>query len=432
MSVKKQNLRGLAVQALSEIVTNGRSLDTALKPVVDLKLDARDQGLVQEITYGCLRQYFSLDELAQSLLQKPFKKKDQDVLLLLLVGLYQIREMNIPPHAAVAETVAATGQLGKPWAKSVINACLRNFLRREGEDCGLPRSEPARWNHPQWLIDSLKRDRPGAWQQILVGNGQRPPMHLRVNLLRTTREVMLQQLADAGINAQPLPTPCGIVLDQPCQVEKLPGFAEGLLSVQDLSAQFAALLLAPAAGEYVLDACAAPGGKTAHLLELEPASSLLAVELSAARAQRIEQNLRRLGLQAEIRIADAADTGSWWDGRIFDRILLDAPCSATGVIRRHPDIKLLRRETDIEDLVHTQRRLLAAEWPLLKRGGKLLYVTCSVLAAENENQILHFLDQQTDARETPLSLDGAMVCRHGLQTLPGEGDGFYFCCLEKI
>jgi len=431
VSPKKQNLRSLAVQALSEVVTNGRSLDTALKPIVDLKLDARDQGLVQEITYGCLRHYFSLEELARSLLQKPFKKKDQDVLLLLLVGLYQIQMMNVPPHAAVAETVAAAGKLGKPWAKSVINACLRNFLRTQNNDSGLPRSEAARWDHPQWLIDRLMRDRPETWQRILVGNGQRPPMHLRVNLLRTTRAVMLQRLTEAGINARPLPTPCGIELEQPCGVEKLPGFGEGEVSVQDLSAQYAGLLLAPTAGEYVLDACAAPGGKTAHLLELEPTASLLAVELSASRAERIEQNLQRLGLQAEIKIADAADTDSWWDGRVFDRILLDAPCSATGVIRRHPDIKLLRRETDIDELAQTQQRLLAALWPLLKQGGKLLYVTCSVLAAENENQITQFLDQHRDASESPLSLDGALACRHGLQMVPEQGDGFYFCCIEK-
>lgn len=433
MSVKPKNLRGLAAQALAEVALNGRSLDTALKPVLDLELDPRDQGLVQEIAYGCLRQYFSLGEHAQSLLQKPFKKKDQDVFLLLIVGLYQILELDIPPHAAVAETVAAAGQLGKPWAKSVINGCLRNFLRNQGGAEARSLSEQARWDHPQWIIDRLQRDRPEAWQRILEGNRQRPPMHLRVNLSRTARETMLQRLEQAGIAAQPLSTPCGIALDQPCAVEKLPGFAQGLLSVQDQSAQLAALLLAPAADEYVLDACAAPGGKTAHLLELQPTAKLLAVELSEARARKIEQTLQRLGLQAEIRIADAADPGSWWDGRAFDRILLDAPCSATGVIRRHPDIKLLRRETDINELAQTQQRILAAMWPLLRRGGKLLYVTCSVLAAENEDQISKFLGQHGDASEIPLSIDGALVCRHGQQTVPGGsgGDGFYFCSLEK-
>lgn len=438
MSKNRKNVRAVAARALVDIVIRGRSLDQALANIYEHfggPEDKRDRGLLQEIVYGCMRWYLLLDALAHELLEKPLKKKDQDIRLLLLVGLYQLEYLSIKPHAAVAETVAATTDLGKPWAKGLLNACLRRFLREQaklldqvafsGDDIAL--------SHPQWLLQELRHDWPNDWAAIAEQNNLRPPMHLRVNLAKTSRENALQRLADAGFAATELATPCGLVLNSPAPVEELPGFVEGELSVQDASAQHAALLLGPQRDERLLDACAAPGGKACHLLEIvDGQATLVAVELDPKRADRIRQNLARLGLRADLKIADAAKPGTWWDKNLFDRILLDAPCSATGVIRRHPDIKYHRIPADIEKLVELQAALLEALWPLLKRGGKLLYATCSVLKRENEQQITRLLDQHADAREIPVSPAGSIRRLRGAQFMPSEGDGFYYCLVEKI
>jgi len=435
---KIKNLRAVAALVLADIVIHGRSLDAALDAIDERTGgldDKRDRGLVQEIAYGCMRWYFYLDALANELLEKPLKPKDQNIRLLLLVGLYQLAYLSIKPHAAVAETVAATVDLGKPWAKGLLNACLRRFQREEatlskqvagcGPDIAL--------SHPQWLLQEFQRDWPNDWEVVAERNNQRPPMHLRVNQARIDRDNVMQKLVSAGHDTEKLPTPCGLLLDSPAPVDQLPGFAAGEFSVQDLSAQYAAILLDPRPGDNILDACAAPGGKACHLLEIiNGRATLVAVELDPRRAERIRENLTRLELHAELKIADAADPPSWWDGKRFDRILLDAPCSATGVIRRHPDIKYHRTPADVDRLVELQATLLEALWPLLKQGGKLLYATCSVLARENEQQIIQLLQKHTDAREILVSPTGSVPRQHGAQFLPSQGDGFYYCLVEKI
>lgn len=437
MNKKRNNVRASAARALVDIVIHGRSLDKALATTYEhagILADNRDRGLVQEITYGCMRWYYLLNALANELLEKPLKSKDQDIRLLLLVGLYQLEFLSVKPHAAVAETVAATTVLGKPWAKGLLNACLRRFQRERKAllDRVTDSGDNIALSHPDWLLQELKHDWPDDWAAIAEQNNQRPPMHLRVNLARTSREDASQRLAEAGIEATVLATPCGLALVSPAPVETLPGFVDGELSVQDLSAQYAALLLEPRRGERLLDACAAPGGKACHLLEIvDGQATLVAVELDSARAERIRQNLTRLDLGAELKIADAAKPEAWWDQQLFDRILLDAPCSATGVIRRHPDIKYHRTPSDVDKLAQLQATLLEALWPLLKQGGKLLYATCSVLARENEHQITRLLDQHADAREIPVSPAGSIPRHHGVQLLPSEGDGFYYCLVEK-
>jgi len=435
---KPENVRASAARALVEIVIRGRSLDRALATVYGQPggpVDKRDRGLVQEITYGCMRWYYLLDALANALLEKPLKKKDRDIHLLLLVGLYQLEFLSMKPHAAVAETVAATKDLGKSWATGLLNACLRRFQREQAELRAriTASGDNVALSHPQWLLQELQHDWPNDWATIAEQNNQRPPMHLRVNLARNDREEMSHRLAEAGFSTTALSTPCGLALESAASVEDLPGFVDGELSVQDASAQYAALLLEPQRGERLLDACAAPGGKACHLLEIVGGEAdLVAVELDSGRAERIRENLSRLALRAELKIADAADPDAWWDKKLFDRILLDAPCSATGVIRRHPDIKFHRMPSDVDKLAELQAVLLEALWPLLKRGGKLLYATCSVLARENEHQITRLLDQHTDAREIPVSPAGSVPRRHGAQLLPSEGDGFYYCLVEKI
>ena len=438
MKRKVKNLRAVAALVLADIVIHGRSLDSALDTIDERTgglEDRRDRGLVQEIAYGCMRWYIYLDALADELLEKPLKTKDQDIRLLLLVGLYQLAYLSIKPHAAVAETVAATNDLGKSWAKGLINACLRRFQRERttllkqvaatGPEIAL--------SHPRWLLQEFQHDWPNDWAAIAEQNNQRPPMHLRVNQAKADRDRVKQNLAGAGFGAAVLPTACGLALDPPAPVEQLPGFADGEFSVQDLSAQYAALLLDPRPGENLLDACAAPGGKACHLLEVvNGKAALVAVEMDARRAERIRENLSRLGLSAELKIADASEPRSWWNGNRFDRILLDAPCSATGVIRRHPDIKFHRTPADIDKLVELQAALLEALWPLLKQGGKLLYATCSVLARENEQQIKRLLEKHADAREVRVSPLGAAPRRHGIQFLPSQGDGFFYCLVEKI
>jgi len=434
---KIKNVRAIAALAVEEVVSNGRSIDSALDSIASAEsfADPRDRGLVQEMLYGCIRQYFHLDALTDELIQKPLKRKDQIVRLLLMVGLYQLEYMSTKAHAAVAETVAAVTELGKPWAKGLLNACLRRFQRERDELMTAVETagDEVVFEHPGWLLKEISADWPEQWKTIAQQNNLRPPMHLRVNQKKNSRESVVEQLMQSGKQVSLLPTACGLKLENPAPVSELPGFSNGNFSVQDLSAQYAAILLTPEAGDHVLDACAAPGGKACHLLELaEGKASLVAVELDESRAKRINENMQRLNLSAELKVADASLPNTWWDGVAFDRILLDAPCSATGVIRRHPDIKLHRRASDIDKLVALQSGLLDAMWPLLKRGGKLLYATCSILKRENELQIEKMLARHGDAREIPVAPTGSIAQRHGAQFLPEEGDGFYYCMLEKI
>lgn len=427
-----------ARSAAARIVTQvlgGQSLTAAAATGLS-GLSSQDRAFAQELSYGALRWGPRLQFLAERLLHKPVRDKDRDVLALLWVGLYQLLYTRVPEYAAVAGTVQASRDLGKPWATGLVNAVLRGFLKqRESLMAAVEGDEVAASAHPAWWLERLRDGRPELWRSIVAGNNERPPMTLRINRRRSSREDYLQRLAAAGLEGHAAPyADHGVTLDKPVDVSQLPGFAEGVVSVQDGAAQLAAPLLAPAAGERILDACAAPGGKTCHLLELQPdLAELVAIDSDAARMTRVQENLARLDLQATLIVENVAEAGRWWDGVPFDRILLDAPCSGSGVIRRHPDIKYLRRSDDIAALAAEQRRLLAALWPLLKVGGMLLYVTCSVLPEENERRIISLLEENSDACEQPIQAAWGQALNHGRLIVPGmEGmDGFYYACVTK-
>lgn len=428
--------RTAAVAVLVQVISQGRFLDAALKDVLPKVADPRDRALAQELCFGVLRWGPRLEALAAQLLHKPLDRRDSDIQCLILIGLYQLIYSRVPAHAAVGETVNAAERLNKPWARGLINALLRRFQRERGQLLErLDRIDTAAFAHPDWLIAAIREDWPEDWKAILEENNQRPPMWLRINRLRGTRDSYLQELQTSRIHAAPSAyVESAIRLEQPLDVASLPGFGDGRVSVQDASAQLAAELIDVHAGMRVADLCAAPGGKTAHLLECEPLiAALVAVERSAERMERVKETLTRLGLRAEVINADAAETGTWWDGIPFDRILLDAPCSATGVIRRHPDIKRLRRPEDIETLSTDQSRLLDAAWPLVAEGGMLLYATCSIMHRENDRQIEAFLARHADARERPIDAPWGRSLSVGRQILPGEGDmdGFYYACIDK-
>lgn len=432
------NPRALAAKTLEAVIVHGRYLDTALGETLSPLPSGRghDAALIQEMTYGTLRWFDQLAAISALLLGKPLKSKDQDVYALLLIGLYQLLHMRVATHAAVKETVEAAAALKKAWAKNLLNACLRSFLREEtGIQARIAADPCASFSHPLWLLQEIQRHWPQNWTTILAANNERPPMMLRVNRQRSTRTQYLQRLALAGIGATPHPFgDTAIVLRTPMAVQELPGFTSGDVSVQDAAAQSAVPLLDLPVGARVLDACAAPGGKTGHLLEQAAGSiELTALDREPERVGLIGENLARLGLNAKTIIGDAARPSDWWDGRAFDRILADVPCSATGVIRRHPDIKRRRRPDDLPKLVEGQSRILEGLWPLLKPGGKLLYATCSILPVENENQMTAFLERHPDAAEEILHMDAGRARVIGRQILPGEAgmDGFYYARLRK-
>lgn len=430
------NPRLAAAKALTAVLNGKASLNSSLPLQLD-KVEVRDRGLTQDLAFGTARWQPRLSALANKLLQKPFKAADADVEALLLVGLYQLLYTRIPAHAAIGETVGCADKLKKPWAKALLNAVLRN-AQRESEAllAELERDPVVRTAHPRWLQKSLKAFWPEQWEAICAANNAHPPMILRVNRRHHSRDAYLQLLVEAGIEAQPCTfSQDGIVLAAACDVRTLPGFAEGWISVQDEAAQLAADLLDLAPGQRVLDACCAPGGKTCHILEVEPKlAGVVAVDLEAKRLVRVRENLERLGLSAELIAADGRDTATWWDGKPFQRILLDAPCSATGVIRRHPDIKLTRQPDDIAALATLQGELLDAMWPTLEVGGILLYATCSTLPTENTEVIEAFLARTPGARELDIAGQFGIKQPHGRQLLAQEGghDGFYYAKLIKI
>ena len=433
------NPRASAAIIIEQVSGQGRSLSQALESLPDE--DKSQHSLVKEICFGVFRDYYRLQDILNGLLKKPLKSKDGDLRALFLVGLYQLIAMRVPDHAAVSETVAATQDLTKAWARGLANGVLRRFLREKDQRIeATQRTEEARWSHPQWLVDQIRSAWPGLWQSVLEENNHRPPMTLRMNLCQQSREDYLAELETSGINAFVSPhTPSAIYLSQPCDVGQLPGFYEGRVSVQDEAAQLAAGLLDLEDGQRVLDVCAAPGGKSGHILEMANVE-LVAVDIDPKRLERVKQNLDRLGQQASLLVGDARHLESWYDGHQFDRILLDAPCSATGVIRRHPDIKVLRRAEDIHSLVQLQAEILEAVWPLLKPGGMLVYATCSVLPCENSEQLAAFEEKETGASGLELSVSWGRPAGTGRQILPGDGstdngirgmDGFYYACLKK-
>ena len=430
------NPRLAAAKALTAVLNGKASLNSSLPLQLD-KVEARDRGLTQDLAFGTARWYPRLSALANKLLQKPFKAADADVEALLLVGLYQLLYTRIPAHAAIGETVGCADKLKKPWAKGLLNAVLRNAQRdSEALLAELEHDPVVRTAHPRWLQKSLKAFWPEQWEAICAANNAHPPMILRVNRRHKTRDAYVQLLVESGIEAQPcVYSQDGIVLTEACDVRNLPGFVEGWISVQDEAAQLAADLLDLAPGQRVLDACCAPGGKTCHILEVEPKlAGVVAVDLEAKRLVRVRENLERLGLSAELIAADGRDTATWWDGKPFQRILLDAPCSATGVIRRHPDIKLTRQPDDIAALATLQGELLDAMWPTLEVGGILLYATCSTLPTENTEVIEAFLARTPGARELDIAGQFGIKQPHGRQLLAQEGghDGFYYAKLIKI
>lgn len=430
------NPRLAAARALAAVLSGKASLNSSLPAQLD-KVDERDRGLTQDLAFGTARWQPRLDLLAAQLLQKPFKAADADVQALLLVGLYQLFYTRIPAHAAIGETVGCADKLKKPWAKALLNAVLRR-AQREGQEllASMERDPVVRTAHPRWLQKSLKAFWPEQWEAICAANNAHPPMILRVNRRHHSRDAYLALLAEAGIGASACQySRDGIVLAEACDVRGLPGFAEGWVSVQDEAAQLSADLLELAPGQRVLDACCAPGGKTCHLLEAEAGlAQMVAIDLEAKRLTRVRENLERLQLDAELIACDARDTASWWDGKPFQRILLDAPCSATGVIRRHPDIKLTRQADDIPALAALQGELLDALWPTLEVGGMLLYATCSSLPTENTEVIAAFLARTPGARELDLATEAGLRQPHGRQLLAQEGghDGFYYAKLIKI
>lgn len=428
------NVRSTAAFILFRVIQQKNSVNAVFAELLP-QLAVSDRGLCQQLCYGVLRNYHSLVAISHQLLQKKLKNKDQDVHALLLAGLYQLRSMRIPAHAVISETVDAVAGLGKHWAKGLLNACLRHYQRREKElELSISHQETAVYSHPSWMIEQYRKQWPEHWQAMLAANNTQAPMILRVNRQQQDRDAYQQQLQQAGIVSHPIiDCPDALLLEQACDVQLLPGFEQGWVSVQDGAAQQVLPLLDLLPGLQILDACAAPGGKTCHILEHQPDCDLLALDIDEKRLQRVKESLTRLHLTAKTQCADAANIESWWQGQTFDRILIDAPCTGSGVIRRHPDIKLLRMAGDVAQLAQRQQQLLDALWPLLKPDGILVYTTCSVFKAENEHQIAAFLKRHADAREWLPHTAPARKVANGFQRLPGDTvlDGFFYACLRR-
>ncbi|EPA8653834.1 16S rRNA (cytosine(967)-C(5))-methyltransferase RsmB [Photobacterium damselae] len=423
------NVRAAAAQVIYQVVDQGQSLSTAL-PAAQQQIKERDQALLQEICYGVLRWLPRLESITQKLMDKPLKGKQRVFHHLILVGLYQLGYMRIPAHAAVAETVNATKNLKKPQLRGLVNAILRNYQRQQQElDAQAVSHDAGKYGHPSWLLKLLKQAYPNDVDAICAANNTKAPMWLRVNRQHHNRDEYRKLLDAEGIATELHPQAGDALrLLSPCDVYKLPGFEQGWVSVQDAAAQLAIEYLQPQAGELILDCCAAPGGKTAHILEHVPSAQVVAIDCDEHRLARVHDNLQRLNLQAKVLCADARYPEKWWDGDKFDRILLDAPCSATGVIRRHPDIKWLRRGEDIAALAQLQAEIFDAMWLQLKSGGTLVYATCSITPQENRDQVSAFLARTADA-----TLVGSEATNPGRQILPGEEnmDGFYYAVLQK-
>jgi len=424
--------RALAAQALADIVA-GQSLRAVFATFSTKLTDARDRALLSSLLHEGARWWLRYDAALGELLEQPLRQRDAAVHALLVLGLVQIEILRMPEYAAVAATVEAVRALRKPQFAALANAVLRRWLReRDARNAALDRDAPMRSAHPAWLIGAIGADWPQHTEAVLAANNAEAPLWLRVNNKRTTRAELAARWREADIESTaPEHLPDALVLPHSRDVMALPGYHDGCFSVQDGAAQHAATLLDLREGQRVLDACAAPGGKSAHILETANVD-LLALDREPARLPRLRENLSRLGLGAQVCSGDAGAPATWWDARPFDRILLDAPCSATGIIRRQPDIKLHRRAADIDTLTATQARLLDALWPLLKPGGRLVYATCSVLAAENARPIEAFLQRQPQARAVPPKL-GWHGAGPGEQNLPGEGscDGFFYAIVEK-
>ena len=411
-------------------VLAGRSLDAELAVLwARGAVSAAERPLVQDLCYGTLRFLGGIDAALDRLLDKPLR--NERLRELLRVAVYQLAQTRAAPYAVVDHAVGACDALGEPAAKGLVNAVLRNFLRRrEALEAAARETDVGRYSHPQWWVDKLRAQYPDRYGEILESANRRPPLTLRVNVRATDVEACLAGLEAAGIAAQPLGGPA-VILERPIPVERIPGFAEGKVSVQDAAAQYAAAILDAPAGARVLDACAAPGGKTAHILERADVD-LLALDDDPARLERVRSNLTRLNLAARLACGDAAHPAAWWDETPYSHILADVPCSASGVVRRHPDIKWLRRQSDVDAFALRQREILEALWQTLAAGGKLLYATCSVFHEENAAQIERFLERHRDALRLPLPGPHTNAQELAGQILPdAHHDGFFYALLQK-
>lgn len=437
---KPINVRAIAAKCCYKVIDQGRSLGDEL-PFQQEKVSTKDKGLLQEMCYGVLRYLPELEHDVRGLMQKPLTGKQRVFHFLLLVGIYQIKFMRVPDHASVSETVAATGALKNRHMKALINAILRSYVRNNKKidvitATTLP-SASVQYNHPSWFIKKVQHGYPEHWQKILNANQQKPPMWIRVNTQYNSIDHYQKLLETVEISVASVERLSNAIeLTSPTDVSKLPGFEKGWVSIQDAAAQQSARLLNCQKDDVVLDCCAAPGGKTCHILEQAPdIASMTAIDIEENRLARVKENLTRLGLKANVITGDAANAKTWWQGEYFDRILLDVPCSATGVIRRHPDIKWLRKSSDIDTLVILQKQILKETWSLLKPGGTLLYATCSILPQENSEQVKDFIENNDDAKLVPFDCPKALKKEAvGWQILPGEKnmDGFYYAKLLKI
>jgi 16S rRNA (cytosine967-C5)-methyltransferase len=430
---KKMTPRLAAVTILSQLLKQQGSL-ASLLPQYLSTFSAQEKSFAKELCYGCCRWYPLLDELLNQLLKQPLKKKDADIKAVLLLGVYQLQFMSTADHAAINESVNAAKFFNKLWAKKLINAVLRVFQRDQETLFSQAKKRQAN-AHPAWLEKTISSAWPEQAQAIFTANNQHPPFSLRVNQKQQTREQYLALLKQHHIEARPASySESGIYLDQPLPVNQLPLFDQGAVSVQDEAAQLAAFLLELKPNIRVLDACCAPGGKTCHIAEMEPhLTQLTAIDSEEKRLQKVHENLQRLNIDARVLCGDGTQPKQWWDGQVFDRILLDAPCSATGIIRRQPDIKLLREPDHIETLADLQYQLLCALWPLLAEGGILLYATCSILPKENTQTIERFITTQKDVVHEPIDADWGIAQPYGRQLFPQEQghDGFYYAKLRK-
>ena len=424
-----KSIRYIAADILLNVVDNGRSLSHEL-PAALAELDPEQHAFLQQLVYGSVRYYFALDELINQLVEDPLRDKERLLHMVLAIGIYQLWQLQVAEYAAINETVAVTVEADRQWATGLVNGTLRRFQRERGAMLAdLRRAEAM----PGWLNKRLRQAWPEQYHQICADSNQLGPMTLRVNQRHGTRDAWLAQANEQGFEAHACAhSEVGVTLAAPAPVLALPGFSAGAVSVQDEAAQLCAQLLNVTDGERVLDACAAPGGKTGHLLE-SASIQLTALDVDPKRLDRVAENLERLQLSAQLTAADAGDVSSWWDGEPFDAILVDAPCSGTGVIRRHPDIKLLRKNTDIKALGLVQKNLLTQLWGTLKPGGRLLYATCSILPDENSQQISAFLAAHADAALVDLPLTGDVPTPTGVQWLPQAGghDGFFYALLHK-
>jgi 16S rRNA (cytosine967-C5)-methyltransferase len=426
--------RALAATALAEVALRGASLRDAMERHARKLHDPRDRALLMALLSEGSRWWLRFDAALDTLLEQPLRRKEPTIHALLVLGLVQLEILQLQDYAAVAATVEAARALNKPRLAGLVNAVLRRWQReRVSLLAALDAQPPTRHAHPPWLAQTLARDWPSQAEAVMVADNREPPLMLRVNRRRSSREALLERLLMDGYTASAHAwLSDGIVLPHSTDVTRMPGFEDGLFAVQDGAAQVAAELADLHDGLRVLDACAAPGGKACHLLE-RAQIDLTALELEPKRADQIRQNLQRLRLDAKLVVGDAGAPKTWWDRKPFDRILLDAPCSATGVLRRRPDVRLHRRESDIAAMNAQQQRLLAALWPLLAPGGKLIYITCSLLRAENEAIVADLLASQPEARALPIVLPVGQAAALGWQILPGDGDldGMYYAVLEK-